>query len=241
MRRVTTTRVASCDTMRGMTMTIPGGLLIAIDGIDGAGKTTLANGLRERLTAVGASVLQSKEPTSGPWGTKLRESAASGRLTVEEELDLLLRDRRQHVEEVLRPALEAGEVVILDRYFPSTVAYQGAAGLPVEDLLTANEFAPSPDLLLLLDVDPAVGLDRIRARGDRPNHFETATNLAACREIFLALRLPNQRVLDASRGAEEVLDDAHVQALLAITEKLQQTLGPVDTATEVQRYLAGAL
>lgn len=224
-----------------MTITIPGGLLIAIDGIDGAGKTTLADRLRQRIEAAGASVLQSKEPTAGQWGRKLRESAAAGRLSPAEELEYLLLDRRQHVADLVMPALEQGSVVILDRYFPSTIAYQGAAGLPVEDLLVANEFAPAPDLLLLLDVDPEVGLARIRSRGDKPNHFETAENLAACREIFLSLDLPNMHVVDASEDADSVLEQAHARALLAITAKLRQSHGPVETVELIQRFLAGAL
>lgn len=227
--------------MLGMTTTLPGGLLIAIDGIDGAGKTTLASGLRQRLESVGAGVVQSKEPTAGPWGMKLRESAAAGRLSPEEELHLLLLDRQQHVDEVIRPALEAGQIVILDRYFPSTVAYQGAAGLPVSELLEANSFAPDPDVLLVLDVDPAEGLARIRARGDTPNHFETTDNLTRCRTIFLGLDVANMRVIDASRDASSVLDEAHSRVLLEIARKLRASMGPVETVQATQRYLVGML
>lgn len=80
---------------------------------------------------------------------------------------MLLRDRRQHVEDLIVPMIGRGAVVILDRYFPSMVAYQGAAGLPVDALLEANAFAPRPDVLLLLDVPPAIGLQRIWERGAR--------------------------------------------------------------------------
>ena len=140
----------------------PGGLLIAIEGIDGAGKTTLARSLATLLEQAGARVVLSKEPTNGPWGTQLRQSAATGRLSAQDEVDLLLRDRREHVEALIAPALARGEIVILDRYFPSMVAYQGAAGLPLDTLLAANDFAPRPDLLLLLDLPPPTGLARIR-------------------------------------------------------------------------------
>ncbi|RBC16462.1 dTMP kinase, partial [Xanthomonas oryzae pv. oryzae] len=75
----------------------PGGLLIAIEGIDGAGKTTLARRLTTTLEAAGARVVLSKEPTNGPWGTKLRQSAATGRLSADEEAELLIRDRHEHV------------------------------------------------------------------------------------------------------------------------------------------------
>ena len=188
---------------------IPGGLLIAIEGIDGAGKTTLAHALARDLRAAGATVVLGKEPTNGPWGTRLRQSAATGRLSPEQEVDYLLRDRRQHVEEVIEPALARGEVVILDRYFPSMVAYQGAAGLPLDELLQANDFAPRPHLLLLLDLTPEQGLQRIRARGDIPNHFETAQNLERCRAIFQHLELADKQLIDASRNEAEVLNAVH--------------------------------
>src|SRR5690606_41861714 len=77
---------------------IPGGLLIAIEGIDGAGKTTLAHALARILESAGATVVLGKEPTNGPWGTRLRQSAATGRLSPEQEGDYLLRERRQHGE-----------------------------------------------------------------------------------------------------------------------------------------------
>lgn len=227
--------------MRSMTMTLPGGLLVAIDGIDGAGKTTLANALRTQLESAGAAVMQSKEPTTGPWGMKLRESAAAGRLSPDEEVRLLLLDRREHVAKLVRPALDAGKVVILDRYFPSTVAYQGAAGLPVDDLLDANAFAPTPDVLLVLDIAPKVGIARIRARGDAPNHFETPDTLTACRDIFLGLQLPNMHVIDASQPADQVLADAQLKVMLALVAKLETAHGPLVAVQEASRYLAGAL
>lgn len=199
---------------------IPGGLLIAIEGIDGAGKTTLANRLADVLRQAGAEVVQSKEPTTGPWGRKLRESAATGRLQPEQEVDYLLRDRRQHVEELIAPTLARGGVVILDRYFPSMVAYQGATGLPLDELLAANDFAPRPDVLLLLDLPPATGLGRIRARGDAPNHFETEQNLQRCREIFLQLQLPTKQLIDASQDADAVLREAHAAVIGEVTRRL---------------------
>lgn len=203
---------------------IPGGFLVAIEGIDGAGKTTLAAQLHAALAARGVQVTSSKEPTRGPWGMRLRESAALGRLTPGEEVDYLLRDRREHVESVIMPALTRGECVILDRYYPSMVAYQGAAGVPQEEILTANAFAPAPDVLIVLDLPPLDGLARIRARGDAPNAFETEETLDVCRQIFL--RMPGvTKVIDARQSADEVERAAMLHLLLRLTEKAQVALG----------------
>lgn len=201
-------------------ITIPGGLLVAIEGIDGAGKSTVTKGLSERLLAAGVAVSSSKEPTNGPWGRKLRQSAETGRLSPADEVKYLLADRRDHVQDFIQPALARGEVVLLDRYFPSMVAYQGAAGLPVEELAAANDFAPRPNLLLLLDIAPAIGLERIRARGDRPNHFENEENLSLCREIFLHMDERSKFVIDASRSASEVLDDCYALLIRQFAQAL---------------------
>jgi dTMP kinase len=187
---------------------IPGGLLIAVEGIDGAGKTTVAHALAERLRAHGMTVTVGKEPTAGPWGSQLRASAAAGRLSAEEEMRLLLLDRGQHVDDVIKPALARGEVMMLDRYYPSSAAYQGARGIAVADILQQNAFAPAPDITLVLDLEPATGLARIRARGDKPNHFETEDNLALCRDIFLTMELPSRVIIDARHGAGDVLESA---------------------------------
>ncbi|MCD0278510.1 dTMP kinase [Xanthomonas melonis] len=217
----------------------PGGLLIAIEGIDGAGKTTLARSLATTLQTAGARVVLSKEPTNGPWGTQLRQSAATGRLSAEEEAELLIRDRHEHVDTLIAPALARGDIVILDRYFPSMVAYQGAAGLPLDELLERNAFAPRPDLLLLLDLPPSTGLSRIRARGDAPNHFETQDNLERCRAIFNALQLPGKHVVDASADADSVLRQALASVVAAAAERLRSDANAETGSAALQLLSAG--
>ncbi|ATD68425.1 dTMP kinase [Luteimonas chenhongjianii] len=214
----------------------PDSLLIVIEGIDGAGKTTLANSLRTWLLDGGRSVTISKEPTTGPWGMKLRESAATGRLTPQDELDYLVKDREQHVSELISPALDCGEIVILDRYYPSTVAYQGAAGIPLNTVLDAHGFAPQPDVLLLLDVEPRVGIERIRARGDKPNAFETYDNLEACRAIFLDLEMPKV-VINAAQSPEQVCAEAQ----FAILKELAERGDPLKSDTERVRDLIAVM
>lgn len=180
------------------------GLLIAIEGIDGAGKTTQAKRLEELLSP-DFFVLRTKEPTDGKWGAKLRQSAQTGRLSPEDELELFIKDRKEHVRDELAPALERGEIVIVDRYYFSNAAYQGARGLDPEQTLRLNEkFAPEPGLVILIEVPPKVGISRIRKRGDKENLFEAEDSLLAVDKVFRAIeRKPIWRV-DGTLSAEDI-------------------------------------
>lgn len=188
-----------------------------MEGIDGAGKSTLLPALAEFCRAQGYDCLTSREPTDGPWGRKLRESAVTGRLTLPEELELFLQDRREHVDGAIAPALAAGRIVLLDRYYFSTAAYQGARGADPAAIIAENErFAPPPDLVLLLDLDPRAGLGRVKVRGDAPNEFEREGELQRVRDIFRSLTHPSIVRLDAGQDREEV----RRQALAALTRAL---------------------
>lgn len=191
------------------------GLLVAFEGIDGAGKTTQVRLLETKLHAEHIPFVSTKEPTQGPWGQKIRSSAQTGRMSPADELDAFLRDRREHVADLLEPSLAAGKVVLVDRYYLSTVAYQGARGLDPAHLLTLNSFAPPPDLLLIFDVDPALGLQRIRQRGDRADLFELEHELAEARAIFRALDLPGLHILDATRPIADLHADIASSVLSA--------------------------
>jgi dTMP kinase len=181
------------------------GFLIAIEGIDGAGKSTQARFLQEYLQARGFNVISTREPTSGPWGKILRDSATTGRLSIEEEVEAFMKDRREHVEGLIMPHLRAGDVVIVDRYYFSTAAYQGARGLDPAELMRRNEeFAPEPDLLVLLDSEVPEGLYRIRTRGDRANHFEKTDALSKARQIFLSIEKPYLCKLDARQDPQQL-------------------------------------
>lgn len=181
-------------------------MFIVIEGIDGTGKSTQAQQLGGWLREQGREVIVDFEPTYGPFGKKLRDSFVSGRLAPEEELELFLADRREHVEQVIAPALAAGKTVILDRYYFSNMAYQGAIGFDPGKIRRQNEaFAPVPDLLFILDLDVDTALSRIGGRGDTANEFEKRENLERCREIFLSLKdEPFVRVIDTRASMEEV-------------------------------------
>lgn len=183
------------------------GVLIAFEGIDGAGKTTQAKKLQIKLEAVGEATIATKEPTDGQYGKILRASAKNGRLSPEEELNLFERDRKEHLELVIEPALASGKTVILDRYFYSTVAYQGQRiGNPKEIEKDNRTFSAIPDVVFLLDVDPALGIHRINGRGDNPNKFERIRDLAEVRKIFNGLVKEDSEIimLDGSISVDAI-------------------------------------
>ena len=175
-----------------MTAKLRRGLFIVFEGIDGSGKTTQARRLVRRLRRRGFKASFFREPTRGRWGREIKRLAArAGSVTPEEELALFVKDRRENVARNLGPALRAGRVVVLDRYYFSTMAYQGAKGIDIGRIRRMNEaFAVAPDLVVILDVDARAGLARIRGRKRRDELFERADYLVRVREIFLGLKGP---------------------------------------------------
>ena len=184
------------------------GVLIAVEGIDGAGKTTQVEFLERVLIKIGVAFTRSKEPTDGIWGRKVRESAKNGRLPLAEELEAFVEDRKEHLRDKIFPALRAGHVVVLDRYFYSTIAYQGSRGGDLDAIAKQmREFAPEPDVVLLLDVPAGVGISRVAdSRGDTPNAFEQKGALEAARRAFLDLAATSKNVakIDASPDVKTV-------------------------------------
>lgn len=164
--------------------------LVAFEGLDGSGKSTQLPRLAEALRAEGHAVVSTREPTDGPWGRRIRAAAKSGDVPAPaEELRWFVEDRRQHVAEVIAPALAAGKVVLTDRYFLSSVCYQGARGLDPEQILTDSEAEfPLPDLALILEIEPAAGLARVHERGrDVEPGFEGEAFLERVAANFAAL------------------------------------------------------
>lgn len=177
------------------------GILIAVDGIDGAGKTTQVRLLERAFTDIGESVVVSKEPTDGEWGQKLRDSAFSGRLPFDEELDAFIRDRQDHLSKKIIPALMDGKIVILDRYFYSTIAYQG---ILVEDFRSIEarirDNVINPDAAFLLNLPADLAVCRVTERDGKPNLFERQEDLAKASQIFqaLAAKDPTLKTIDGT-------------------------------------------
>lgn len=206
-----------------MKHTLPGGFLLAIEGIDGTGKSVQARAVAAALEGRGLEVVLTREPTDGPWGRRIRASAASGRMSPADELEAFLEDRRQHVRELIRPSLDAGRIVVTDRYYFSTVAYQGARGFDPRELLRTNEaFAIEPHLLVVLTLSPAEALARIGVRDGRGNAFETLDQLARTREIFDGLAKPYLVRLDAARPREALTAEILFRLGGAVLERLAQ-------------------
>ncbi len=178
-------------------------MLIAFEGIDGAGKTTIVNFLKDELKKRGYNVVTFKEPTDSEWGRKIRQAFKDRSLKPEDELELFLKDREWNVKRNILPSLKAGKIVIMDRYYYSTIAYQGARGIDIERIRKLNEKFPKPDLVIILDIKPETAIRRIRRRGDVPNRFEDLEYLKRVREIFLSLK-NNIVVVNAERPIEEV-------------------------------------
>ncbi len=195
------------------------GVFITVEGGDGAGKTTLARSLTECLGQSGHTVRLTFEPGGTALGTRLRSLVLDPELTMSDwdETWLFLAARASHVHEVLIPALEAGEIVLSDRYSDSTLAYQGyGRGLDLERLSSLNREATqglSPDLTLMLDISAEEGLARTRARssqgdriGDADLAFHERVNAGFRR---LAGEQPGRvRVIDARQAATAVLTEA---------------------------------
>ena len=189
------------------------GRLIVFEGGDGAGKSTQIRLLQAAVERAGHDVLVTREPGGTGLGENLREVLLAAREEVfsdRAEALLYAADRAQHVEEVIAPALESGRVVLCDRYVDSSVVYQGVArGLGAAQVAELNRWATGhlrPDLVVLLDVDARVGLDRLEGQGDRLE----AAGIAFHEQVndafrHLAGRDPDRYlVIDATEPVEEI-------------------------------------
>jgi len=201
------------------------GRLITIEGLDGAGKTTLARGLLDALGTRGIDAELLREPGGVAAAEHIRTLVKDPRLHVGARAEALLyaAARAQLVEEALAPALAAGRWVLLDRFVDSSLAYQGAGrALGIEQVRAINAFATgdlTPDRTLLLRIDPALGRARQDGRGETPDRLEREADdfferIAAAYEGLAAAEPQRIRTLDASADAPAVL----AQALAALKD-----------------------
>jgi len=184
------------------------GRLIVFEGLDGCGKTTQIARLAESLRKAGHDPVVTAEPTDGEFGRRIRAMAGGSAPAVapEEELRWFVEDRREHVARCIAPALAAGRHVLTDRYFLSTVAYQGANGLDAAGILARSEAEfPIPDLVLLLELNVDVALARVHARGNKlEGAFEARDRLERVARIFHSFERDYITRIDASAGPDAV-------------------------------------
>ena len=180
-------------------------VLVNLEGIDGCGKSTQSKLLLEKLKGEGEKVIILKEPTKRPHGQKLWDMLHGKRKATNEEiLELFVLDRKQHVEEKIQPALDSGAVVLMDRYYYSSMAYQVAGGIDVEEIREKHEFAPKPDVVLIFDLPVSVALERVKGHSDA-DEFEKEEHLEKVREAYLNLENdPLVRIVDATGTPEEI-------------------------------------
>lgn len=194
------------------------GLFVSFEGIDGSGKSTQARVLAETLRKRGFDVIHTREPGGSPGAEEIRALVLQGdpdRWSAETEILLFTAARRDHLERTILPALEAGKVVICDRFADSTRMYQGlsrgdlrALVDQLHDLMIGQE----PDLTVLIDMDPAVGLSRALSRNGTEERFESFGQdlQEKMRAGFLALagEYPARfRVIDGARSLDVVAAD----------------------------------
>ena len=196
-------------------------MFITIEGGEGSGKTTLLNRLYDHLTAQGQSVIKTREPGGTPLGEQIRHLILHAKefdLKTRTELFLFLADRAQHIERIIKPAIEQNQTILCDRFTDSTIAYQGLArGLPTKQLQELCDIAAdgiTPDLTFFVDIDPPEGLRRVlEKRGDSFDRIESETIAfhAKVREAFLILaeRNPDRiKVLNGNLTPDEVFNAA---------------------------------
>jgi dTMP kinase len=195
------------------------GRLITFEGVDGSGKTTQAGRLVAWLRRAGLPVVAGREPTDGPYGRRLRH--ATRPLTPAEQLDLFVRDRVMHVARRIRPALDDGSVVVLDRYVHSTLVYQGVQGVAPWYVRRLHAgWAPEPHLTVVLDVPVGLALSRLAARaGEAHPQFERRELLAQVAEAYRRLDGPAVRHVDATAAPDRVFEEVLRLATEALTAK----------------------
>jgi dTMP kinase len=204
------------------------GLLFVLEGIDGSGKTTVCDRVEDLLRDRGYDVIRLREPTTdSEWGKEIRARSPRGELTPEEELELFIRDREWHVQNRILPSLEAGRIILLDRYFFATGAYQSTV-TPYHwsEILKRNReeiHAPDPDLLIILDVPADLGLQRATGRQGSANlQFERLDRLVKVRHNYLEMAQGDSCpsvVIDSTSSLEEVVQAVYEAIIRTIEMK----------------------
>lgn len=203
------------------------GMLIAFEGIDGTGKSTQLPLLAGFLQQQGYAVVATREPTDGPYGRQIRALYHDRhQVSPAQELELFLLDRRQHVDQCIQPALARGDIVLTDRYFFSTAAYQGAVGCDPNDIFKQHDFAPQPDMVILLTLSATESVARIRElRQESLNDFEQLEQLEKVAALFASFAHDCIVRINAAQPVDAVQDSIRRVVRQLITAKRMECTG----------------
>jgi len=183
------------------------GVFICIEGIDASGKTTHAHRLVENLRHKGLNAVYTTEPTSSEIGKFIKTHILKSPKRVPSTIEALLfaADRIEHVENMIKPALQEGKIVISDRYVYSSLAYQGAAGLDLKWVEEINKFAILPDMAIYIDIPAEVVFERLRRDKSVMENFETQRKV---RQVYLKLVQDGKLTLvNGNRSEDKVKKD----------------------------------
>lgn len=188
------------------------GIFIAIEGMDGSGKGTLAKKLFQHYKTLTKKTILTAEPSPSPAGKKIRallkKKQANLQKKAETFLKLFLEDRKHHVKKTILPALRKGAIVICDRYKHSTIAFQSLQGIPTQKIIALHKKLPTPNLTLILDLPPKTALKRIHKRAKHRELFEKLEFMQNLRKKYLSLSklLPKENIktINASAPQQQV-------------------------------------
>ncbi|HOT46425.1 MAG TPA: dTMP kinase [Spirochaetota bacterium] len=185
-------------------------LFVVFEGIDGSGKSTQCDLLFGHAVSLGLPAVKLAEPTDGRWGRKIRAMLREKEMApAEEQMRLFLLDRQEDAEKNIIPALRENRIIIMDRYYFSNAAYQGAAGMAPEQIIAENRKMnfPEPDRVYFVDLPPDRAMERVTVRsGGEQEVFEKESLLQKVRENFLSIADGRFLVLDGTGSIDEIFE-----------------------------------
>ena len=203
------------------------GIFIVVDGIDGSGKSEIIKMLHNYLFSKHKKyrILTTREPTNGVYGSKIRQMLKyenDPKSNRKQLMELFIKDRKEHLKNIIEPFLKNSDrhelnIVICDRYYYSTIAFQSAQGLDIKLLTEKNKKFRTPDIAFILDIEPTLALERINYR--KKEKFEQLNFMKKIRENYL--KLPkllddNIKIIDSSKTLNKVFEDIRKEADAAL-------------------------
>jgi len=198
------------------------GIFIVLDGMDGSGKSEMVKLLHNYLFSKNKKyrILTTREPTNGTYGQEIRKMLTEEKdpkLNADKMLELFIKDREEHVNETIMPFLKKSNghevnIVICDRYYYSTIAFQVTQGLDLIMLVEKNLKFPKPDIAFIMDISPEIALDRIKKR--EKEKFEHLNFMNELRSRFLELNETledNLKIIDASKELNVVFEEIKME------------------------------